>query len=157
MRLSPISRRRFLVDASSLALCAATSPELLAVAAENTPETPAPNDFAASLADAPKRLRRSESFLGVHFDFHANDGDQNIGANTTPEMVQAIIDAIEPDYIQTDCKGHRGLCSYPTKVGNPAPGIVADALKVWRSTTAKKPLYATATESAVRPSSPNTK
>ncbi len=136
MRLSPISRRRFLADASSLALCAASVPELLAVAA-NSPETPAPDDFAASLADAPKRLRRSESFLGVHFDFHANENDRNIGANTTPEMVQAIIDAIEPDYIQTDCKGHRGLCSYPTKVGNPAPGIVADALKVWRSTTAK--------------------
>ena len=137
MRLSPLSRRRFLVDVSSLALCAASVPELLAVAADHTAETTAPDDFAASLADAPKRLRRSESFLGVHFDFHANDGDQNIGANTTPEMIQAIIDAIKPDYVQTDCKGHRGLCSYPTKVGNPAPGIVADALKVWRSTTAQ--------------------
>ena len=137
MRLSPLSRRRFLVDVSSLALCAASVPELLAVAADHTAETTAPDDFAASLADAPKRLRRSESFLGVHFDFHANDGDQNIGANTTPEMIQAIIDAIKPDYVQTDCKGHRGFSSYPTKIGNPAPGIVADALKVWRSTTAK--------------------
>lgn len=137
MRLSPISRRRFLADVSSLALCAASVPELLVVAAENSAAPPAPADFAAFLADAPKRLRRSESFLGVHFDFHANEGDQNIGANTTPETVQTIIDAIKPDYIQTDCKGHRGFSSYPTKVGNPAPGIVADALKVWRSTTAK--------------------
>ncbi|MBQ2851051.1 MAG: hypothetical protein IJE77_11275 [Thermoguttaceae bacterium] len=137
MRLSSISRRRFLADASSLALCAASVPELLAVAADNSPATPSSDDFAASLADAPKRLRRSESFLGVHFDFHANEGDQNIGANTTPEMIQTIIDEIKPDYIQTDCKGHRGFSSYPTKVGNPAPGIVADALKVWRSTTAK--------------------
>ncbi|MBQ6826538.1 MAG: hypothetical protein IJO46_00870 [Thermoguttaceae bacterium] len=80
MRLSPISRRRFLADASSLALCAASVPELLAVAADNSAEIPAPDDFAASLADAPKRLRRSESFLGVHFDFHANEGDKNIGA-----------------------------------------------------------------------------
>ena len=137
MRLSPISRRRFLANSSVLALCAAASSELFAVAADDAPATPAPDDFAASLADAPKRLRRSESFLGVHFDFHANEGDKNIGANTTPEMIQTIIDEIKPDYIQTDCKGHRGLCSYPTKVGNPAPGIVADALKVWRSTTAK--------------------
>lgn len=137
MRLSPISRRRFLADVSSLALCAASVPELLVVAAENSAAPPAPADFAASLADAPKRLRRSESFLGVHFDFHAQENDQNIGANTTPETVQTIIDAIKPDYIQTDCKGHRGFSSYPTKVGNPAPGIVADALKVWRSTTAK--------------------
>ncbi len=136
MRLSSISRRRFLADASSLALCAASVPELLAVA-DDSPEAPASDDFAASLADAPKRLRRSESFLGVHFDFHANENDQNIGANTTPDMIQTIIDEIKPDYIQTDCKGHRGLCSYPTKVGSPAPGIVADALKVWRSTTAK--------------------
>lgn len=137
MRLSPISRRRFLANSSTLALCVAASPELFALAAADSPETAGSDDFAASLVDAPKRSRRSESFLGVHFDFHANENDREIGANTTPETVQAIIDAIKPDYIQTDCKGHRGLCSYPTKVGNPAPGIVADALKVWRSTTAK--------------------
>jgi len=50
-------------------------------------------------------------------------------------MVDKIIKAANPDYIQCDCKGHRGLSSYPTKVGNPAPGVVADALKIWRKAT----------------------
>ena len=84
------------------------------------------------------RLKRSESYLGIHFDFHAGKGDKDIGKNTTPEMVRAILDKVKPDYIQIDCKGHEGYTSYPTKVGNPAPGIVSDALKTWRQVTAEK-------------------
>lgn len=84
-----------------------------------------------------ERLRRDQSFLGIHMDLHAGPQDNEIGANTTPEMVQAIIDMIHPDYIQVDCKGHPGYSSYPTKVGNPAPGFVGDPLKVWREVTAR--------------------
>ena len=51
-------------------------------------------------------------------------------------MVHALIDAVKPDYIQCDCKGCPGLSSYPTKVGNPALGIVKDGLRVWREVTA---------------------
>ncbi len=86
----------------------------------------------------PKRLRRSESFLGIHFDFHARSTDENIGENVTRQMVEAIIDQVKPDYIQCDCKGHEGLSSYPTKVGNPAPGIISDTLRVWRDVTAER-------------------
>lgn len=85
---------------------------------------------------SPKRLRRDESFLGIHHDFHARDIDIPVGRNTTPEMVEKIIKRVRPDYIQTDCKGHHGLSSYPTKVGNPAPNIVGDPLRVWRDVTA---------------------
>lgn len=93
----------------------------------------------APAADAPpKRLKRAESFLGIHFDFHANTNDTNIGANTTPAMVEEIINLVRPDYLQIDCKGHRGFCSYPTKVGHPAPGIVGDPLRVWREVTARR-------------------
>jgi len=67
--------------------------------------------------DKPKRLRRSESFLGVHFDFHARDDCTEIGKNVTPEMVERIIDLVQPDFLQCDGKGHPGLASYPTKVG----------------------------------------
>ncbi len=56
----------------------------------------------------PERLRREQSFLGIHFDFHAGSDCNEIGKNTTPEMVQTIIDKVQPDYIQTDCKGHAG-------------------------------------------------
>ena len=92
---------------------------------------------ASTRAEEPKRLKRSESFIGIHFDFHANEDCKDIGANTTPEMVQTILDMVKPDFIQVDSKGHPGWSSYPTKVGNPAPGVVADSLKVWREVTAK--------------------
>ena len=44
-----------------------------------------------------ERLRRDESFLGIHFDFHAGASDKNIGANTTPKMVETILDMLHPD------------------------------------------------------------
>jgi hypothetical protein len=86
----------------------------------------------------PDRLKRADSFLGVHFDFHAGDDCTEIGKYVTREMVEEIIDAVHPDYIQCDCKGHRGLSSYPTKVGNPAPGFVRDQLRIWREVTAER-------------------
>jgi hypothetical protein len=81
------------------------------------------------------RLRRADSFLGIHFDFHAGDDCNEIGNNVTPEMVKSILTQVRPDYIQVDCKGHRGLTSYPTKVGNPAPGFIKDPLKIFREVT----------------------
>ncbi len=92
----------------------------------------------AQQKEHPKRLPRSQSFLGIHFDFHAGDDCKEIGKTVTPEMVARIIDQVKPDYIQVDCKGHRGLSSYPTKVGHPAPGFVRDALKIFREVTAEK-------------------
>ena len=89
-------------------------------------------------ASGQERLRRDQSFLGVHFDFHAGAADKNIGANTTPQMVGTILDMVHPDYIQVDCKGHPGYSSYPTEVGNPAPGLVTDPLAVWRKVTADR-------------------
>ncbi len=102
--------------------------------------------FTAGLSSAataqtkrtPDRLPRSESFLGIHFDFHAGDDCTEIGKYVTPEMIGGIIDAVKPDYIQCDCKGHRGLSSYPTKAGNPAPGFVRDQLRIWRDVTASR-------------------
>lgn len=85
----------------------------------------------------PERLRRADSFLGVHFDFHAGYDCTEVGKNVTPEMIQRVIDQVHPDYLQCDCKGHPGISSYPTKVGNPAPGFVRDQLKIWREVTAR--------------------
>ncbi|MDR0792136.1 MAG: hypothetical protein LBE82_02420 [Chitinophagaceae bacterium] len=88
--------------------------------------------------DSPVRLRRDQSFLGIHFDFHAGADCMEVGKNTTPKMINTIIDMVHPDYIQTDCKGHAGYSSYPTKVGNPAPGIIGDPLRIWREVTAQR-------------------
>ena len=85
-----------------------------------------------------KRLKRSDSFLGIHFDFHAGNDCKHVGRNVTRPMVRSIIERVQPDYIQCDCKGHPGLSSYPTKVGYPAPGFVRDPLRIWRDVTAAR-------------------
>ena len=89
-------------------------------------------------ANGQERLRRDQSFLGIHFDFHASTDCKDVGVNTTPQMVGTILDMVHPDYIQVDCKGHPGYSSYPTEVGNPVPGIVGDPLAVWRKVTADR-------------------
>jgi hypothetical protein len=88
-------------------------------------------------AAGPRRLKRAESFLGIHFDFHAGDDCKSIGKNTTRPMIESVINQVHPDYLQIDCKGHPGLSSYPTKVGHPAPGFVGDPLALWRQVTAE--------------------
>lgn len=88
-------------------------------------------------APSPPRLKRADSFLGIHFDFHAGPDCKEIGKNTTRAMVENIINQVHPDYLQIDCKGHPGLSSYPTKVGNQAPGFVGDPLRLWREVTAE--------------------
>ncbi len=82
--------------------------------------------------------RRADAFLGIHFDLHAGADCTNMGARTTPAMVDLVIDKVAPDYIQIDCKGHPGYSSYPTTVGNPVPGFVGDPLRVWRDATRKR-------------------
>jgi hypothetical protein len=82
-----------------------------------------------------KKLRRDESFLGIHFDFHAREDCKEMGKTVTPEMIGAIIDAVDPDYMQCDCKGHAGVSSYPTKVGTPVPRFEKDQLRIWRDVT----------------------
>ena len=86
----------------------------------------------------PPRLKRSESFLGMHFDFHAGPDCQEVGKRTTRESIERLLEAVRPDYVQIDCKGHSGFSSYPTRAGTPAPGFVGDPLRIWREVTAEK-------------------
>lgn len=81
------------------------------------------------------KLKRSQGFFGIHFDFHAKEQYEGIGQTVTEEMIRKVIRQVHPDFLQCDCKGHPGLSSYPTKVGNAAPGIQKDALRLWRKAT----------------------
>lgn len=89
------------------------------------------------ITDYAQKLKRSESFAGFHFDFHATLQDSNIGKTFTYEMIDSFLRITRPDFVQVDCKGHPGISSYPTKVGTPAPSIEKDILKMWREVTDK--------------------
>lgn len=76
-----------------------------------------------------------EAFFGLHYDLHAGEKDTELGRETTYDHVRAELEKVRPDFVQYDCKGHPGWAGYPTKVGSPSPGIVNDALKIWRQVT----------------------
>ena len=88
--------------------------------------------------------KREDCFFGLHFDKHATPETKEIGITYPAEIIERICKEIKPDYIQTDAKGLEGLSCYPTKVGNQAPEMKGDILRVWRDVTKKHdiPLYA---------------
>lgn len=76
-----------------------------------------------------------DAFFGLHYDLHAGETDTELGRETTYEHIREMLEKVKPDFVQYDCKGHPGWAGYPTQVGSPSPGIVNDALKVWREVT----------------------
>ncbi len=99
------------------------------------------NSFCAKAQQLPGK--ENDRFAGLHFDFHAGLTDSGIGKTFTPAMIDSFLAIVQPDFIQVDCKGHPGISSYPTKVGNPAPVFAKDIMKIWRDETVKfkVPLY----------------
>jgi len=82
-----------------------------------------------------KRKWKDDAFFGLHYDLHPNAHDTELGRETTYEHIRAMLEKVKPEYVQYDCKGHAGYTGYPTKIGSPSPGIVNDALKIWRQVT----------------------
>ncbi len=83
---------------------------------------------------------KKERYFGLHFDFHATPElckDVRLGESLKEEDIANICEALRPDFLQIDCKGHPGYASYPTKIGTPAAEFAKDPLKVWREVTAK--------------------
>lgn len=83
------------------------------------------------------RKLRKDSYFGIHFDFHARR-THPVGHHPRPDIFAEMLDAVRPDYLQCDTKGHQGLSSYPTKVGNQAEGITCDLLKMLRELTRER-------------------
>jgi hypothetical protein len=75
--------------------------------------------------------------FGLHFDLHATAHDTVLGKDMTVESLVAELMKIRPDFVQCDCKGHPGYASYPSKVGIASPGIVKDAVSIWREASRK--------------------
>lgn len=80
--------------------------------------------------------KRYESAFGIHFDFHAMPED-TVPEIWKPEYYAQMLDAVKPDYVQCDTKGHAGLSSYPTDAGTRA-NIKTDILQMMRDETAKR-------------------
>ncbi len=78
---------------------------------------------------------RSECFFGLHFDFHAMEGDE-VGSVIDTASIGEMLDATKPDMIQVDTKGHPGISSYMTKAGVHAERMHMDVLRTWRELTA---------------------
>lgn len=77
----------------------------------------------------------ADAFFGLHYDLHPGATDTELGRETTYEHIREMLEIVRPDFVQYDCKGHPGYTGYPTEVGSASPGIVNDALAVWREVT----------------------
>jgi hypothetical protein len=90
-----------------------------------------------SVAQTQSNKKGKPRFAGLHFDFHAGLNDNTIGETFTYEMIDSLLSIVKPDFIQVDCKGHAGITSYPTKVGNTPATFSKDIMKIWREVTNK--------------------
>lgn len=88
-------------------------------------------------AASPRKPRR-DSFFGLHFDLHPQEHDTALGRDVTEAMIERLLDAARPDYVQYDAKGHAGWLGWPSAVGPSSPGIVKDSLRIWRDVTARR-------------------
>lgn len=95
--------------------------------------------FSTALIAQKAPLRRADSFFGLHFDFHAGKNDSLVGKTLSEGMIDSLLTAVKPDFIQVDSKGHPGVTSYPTKVANgtAVKSFTKDPLALFRKVTQK--------------------
>lgn len=82
--------------------------------------------------------RRADCFFGFHSDFHATADTEGIGSFTDSEKIGEFLDAVKPDFIQVDTKGHPGCASFRSEFGTVAPGLEKDHLLILREETKKR-------------------
>ena len=94
----------------------------------------------------PGRWYGDDIWYGLHYDLHANPNDTDLGAHDDPRELAATLRLMNPQWVQTDCKGGAGLTSWRSQVksASVAPGLVGDALRTWRDATRQlgTPLHA---------------
>ncbi len=88
-------------------------------------------------------LRRSESYVGIHFDVHQRPGQEQAGAEME-EKLDRMLEELQPDYIQCGAKGHPGITCFHTEYGPEPIFRGEDSVAVWRRVTKrhKVALYA---------------
>ncbi|MBF0245865.1 MAG: alpha-L-fucosidase, partial [Planctomycetes bacterium] len=75
--------------------------------------------------------------FGFHYDLHAQERDMDLGLRCSRKELVPMLKLMNPDFVQTDCKGHPGYTSWFSKTpGASVPkGLKKDALKQWREAT----------------------
>ncbi len=74
-------------------------------------------------------------YFGFHHDLHATPGDNAIG--TRSDDLAEMLRLAGVEFVQTDSKGHPGYTSWHSRTpgASVAPGLVHDALALWRAAT----------------------
>ncbi len=76
-------------------------------------------------------------YFGMHYDLHAQASDTVLGTRCSRKELIPMLKKMNPDFVQTDCKGHAGYTSWfsKTKDASVPQKMKKDALKQWRSAT----------------------
>lgn len=92
-----------------------------------------------AVAQGPVPTSSGKRYFGMHFDFHATESDSLLGRTLSEKHLDSLLEAVKPDFIQIDCKGHPGVTSYPSQVANATvtPHFVRDPLQFYRAVTRK--------------------
>lgn len=95
-------------------------------------ERPAPEP--AERISTERSWRRNLAF-GIHYDFHAEPTDGDIGRGLASDDLVEMWREVGPDWVQCDTKGHVGYASYPSRIG-PRPEVLpGDPLRLYRDAT----------------------
>ena len=91
------------------------------------------------MAQPRSRWYGKKQYFGLHYDLHAGETDTVLGTRCGLEELTAMLKAMNPDFVQTDTKGHAGYTSWfsKTKDASVPPHLTGDALKQWRAATKK--------------------
>ncbi len=76
-------------------------------------------------------------YFGLHYDLHAGKDDTTLGTRCDMKELVPMLKLMNPDFVQTDCKGHAGYTSWFSKVkyASTPPKLKKDALMQWRKAT----------------------
>lgn len=89
--------------------------------------------------ETPCDPRDSACYFALHYDLHAGPNDTRLGLRCSPDELVPMLNRMGPEFVQTDCKGHRGYTSWfsQTPTASVPAKLRKDALQQWRQATRK--------------------
>lgn len=76
-------------------------------------------------------------YVALHYDLHAIRDETDLGSKCDSKVLAEQLERTGVDFVQTDCKGHPGYCSWHSQTpGASVPkGLQRDMLQQWRKAT----------------------